>query len=294
MIKSLLLFLGILLSVAFLTLVERKMLSYMQLRKGPNLVGVLGVMQPIGDGVKLLLKQTVNTIFSSMNLFSIPCLFFFFSLVIWLPVVGPQGLFFSQSFLFFLFLSSLSALLIFLTGWGGGSTFSFLGGVRASAQMISYEVILSFFFCLPMLGFFNLAFSFLSEDMSPVLQTSWMFLLPAVSALFIAILAETNRAPFDLTEGESELVSGFNTEFSAGLFVLLFLGEYSFIIFFANLASCSLFNSPSWWWVVLLGIVWIRACFPRKRYDLLMFLMWVVLFPWACNVLFFLVGLMYM
>lgn len=130
--------------------------------------------------------------------------------------------------------------MIFLSGWGGGRTFSFLGGIRASAQIISYEVILSFLLILPILYFINLTFSIMGLN---IILRRWTTILFSITIIFISILAETNRAPFDLTEGESELVRGFNTEFSSTLFVLLFLGEYSFILLFSIIISFLCFNS---------------------------------------------------
>jgi NADH:ubiquinone oxidoreductase subunit H len=163
MIKRLIFFIGILLRVAFLTLVERKILSFIQLRKGPNLVGILGLIQPIGDGLKLVSKQTIYNLFRNLFIFYVPLFFFFFSLVIWISILEMQGMKISNNFLFFLFLRRFGALLIFLSGWRGGRTFSFLGGIRASAQIISYEVVLSFFFLIPIIYFFNLSFHLLNE-----------------------------------------------------------------------------------------------------------------------------------
>nr|YP_009380096.1 NADH dehydrogenase subunit 1 [Archaphanostoma ylvae]ARS00899.1 NADH dehydrogenase subunit 1 [Archaphanostoma ylvae] len=283
MIKHLVMVIGILLSVAFLTLVERKVLGYIHLRKGPNLVGILGLTQPFSDGLKLVSKQIILTSFSKMMISSAPVIFFFISILVWMPLING-ALSISQNFLLLLFLSSLGALLIFIAGWGGGSTFSFMGGIRASAQMISYEVILSFLLMLPLLFFFQLCFQNLNLMMFLSSWTSFIIIFPMI---VLVMLAETNRAPFDLTEGESELVSGFNTEFSSTLFVLLFLGEYSFLILFSFISSLLCFNT-SWYWIGFITMfLWLRACFPRKRYDLLMSLMWIYLFPLACLFLMF-------
>jgi NADH-ubiquinone oxidoreductase chain 1 len=244
MIKRLLIFIGILLGVAFLTLLERKILGYVHLRKGPNLVGIFGLMQPMRDGVKIVTKQTVMTNFRKINIILAPTIFFFLRLFIWISILQEGSVAFTNRFLFLLFVSRIGALIILLTGWGGGRTFSFLGGIRASAQIISYEVILSFLLSLRFLFFYNLRFFDLEEK---IILDRWVSLIGILRLIMLVVLAETNRAPFDLTEGESELVRGFNTEFSSTLFVLLFLGEYRFILFFSVTLSLIFFNRFKGW-----------------------------------------------
>nr|YP_003934245.1 NADH dehydrogenase subunit 1 [Symsagittifera roscoffensis]ADI75249.1 NADH dehydrogenase subunit 1 [Symsagittifera roscoffensis] len=275
MINSLIMIISILLSVAFITLLERKLLSYSQARKGPNLVGVLGLLQPFSDGLKLLLKkepQWSNSFFISFP----PIMFWLSSLIFWIPL-NDSGSMMKTSFLWLMVFSSLGGIFTFLTGWNGGSVYSILGGIRASAQMISYEVVLSFFFLMSM----GISSSFFLQDFKECsfftsFFCGWWLLLPF---WLLSILAETNRAPFDLTEGESELVSGFNTEYSSISFTLLFLGEYSMILAFSMISSILFFQSWIWGLFFVIFILWIRSCFPRKRYDFLMYLMWMLMFP---------------
>ena len=276
MIKRIFFLLSILLRVAFVTLWERKILSYSQSRKGPNLVGVLGVFQPFRDGIKLLIKEKSSWGGNAILLSLSPLFFFLINLFAWtsLPL---RGLNISRGILCLLVLRSLGGILVFLTGWNGARRYSFMGGVRASAQMISYEVVISFFFLIGLSIFFRFSFS---NSKSTVFLREYLWgrfiILPC---WVLVILAETNRAPFDLTEGESELVSGFNTEYSSLPFTFLFLGEYSFIILFSFFSSF-LFLENFWrGGVFVFLIMWIRRCYPRKRYDFLINIIWLEIFP---------------
>ena len=182
-----------------------------------------------------------------------------------------------RGILCFLVLSSLGGMLIFLTGWNGGRSYSFMGGVRASAQIISYEVVLSFFFLMGMSIFFRFSFSTSKPSFSlrEYILSSFIFL----PCWVLVILAETNRAPFDLTEGESELVRGFNTEYSSLPFTFLFLGEYSFIILFSFFSSFLFLGNFFWGGIFVFLIMWLRRCYPRKRYDFLINMIWLEIFP---------------
>ena len=276
MIKSLFFLLAVLLRVAFTTLWERKILSYAQARKGPNLVGALGILQPFRDGLKLLIKEKRSWGGNSTLLSLSPLLFFLINLLAWtsLPL---RGLNIRRGVLCLLVLRSLGGVVVFLTGWNGARRYSFIGGVRASAQIISYEVVMSFFFLRGVRIFFS--FSFSSSKPSLSLREyviGSFFFLPC---WVLIILAETNRAPFDLTEGESELVRGFNTEYSSFPFTLLFLGEYSFIILFSFFSSYLFFGEFFWGGFFVFLILWLRRCYPRKRYDFLINIIWVEIFP---------------
>ena len=275
MINRLIIIISILLSVAFITLLERKLLRYSQARKGPNLVGVLGLLQPFRDGLKLLLKkepQWRNSFFISFP----PIMFWLSSLIFWIPL-NDRGRIMKTSFLWLMVFSSLGGIFTFLTGWNGGRVYSILGGIRASAQIISYEVVLSFFFLMRI----GISRRFFLQDLKECrfftrFFCGWWLLLPF---WLLRILAETNRAPFDLTEGESELVRGFNTEYSSISFTLLFLGEYSIILAFRMISRILFFQSWIWGLFFVIFILWIRRCFPRKRYDFLMYLIWILMFP---------------
>lgn len=288
LIKFLFFLIRILLSIAFFTLIERKVLRYMQLRKGPNLVGLVGILQPFRDGLKLLRKSTFP-LYSGRKIISLlaPRFFFFFSLLIWI-ILYNFNFFIFNNFLMILIIRTLAAFLIFLSGWRNRRKFSLLGGVRASAQIISYEVI----FFLSFLLFFRFFFNYrLSLENIAIWNRNSMMLISLFPIICVAILAETNRTPFDLTEGESELVRGFNTEFRSVQFTLLFLGEYSFILFFRHFLRIFYLNNSLFFLIFLFGFIWTRGSFPRKRYDTLMLLMWVFLFPLICSILSFQVRL---
>nr|YP_009328200.1 NADH dehydrogenase subunit 1 [Praticolella mexicana]APD28041.1 NADH dehydrogenase subunit 1 [Praticolella mexicana] len=278
----------VLLGVAYLTLLERKILSYMQLRKGPNKVGIMGLVQPLGDAVKLFLKQLIIPLWGNKWPFMISALL---GLSIGLALWGVMPSFYqvnfkSVSFMIFICISSLNVYITMGAGWASNSMYSFLGALRASAQTISYEVCLVLILFFPL--FINQSFSlesFLEAYpfliLMPLLGASW----------FVTSLAETNRAPFDFAEGESELVSGFNVEYGGGLFALLFLGEYT-VIFFLSLFGTLLFLGPSFSFFLVLGafmlcflFLFIRGIYPRQRYDLLMNICWKNLLPFSMGVL---------
>ena len=278
MIKRLIFLVSVLLRVAFITLWERKILSYAQARKGPNLVGSLGLLQPFRDGLKLLTKEKTHWGGNSLILYLSPLCFFFLNFMAWvsLPLSGLQS---RRRLLLILVLRSLGGVFIFLAGWNGSRSYSFMGGVRSSAQMISYEVVLSFFFLTGWRMYFSFSFSSSKSYSGRSLRIYFLGALFFFSLWILTLLAETNRAPFDLSEGESELVRGFNTEYSSFPFTFLFLGEYSFIVLFSFLSSFIFFDS----WLIgsffCFLFLWIRACFPRKRYDFLINDMWIFLFP---------------
>nr|YP_980217.1 NADH dehydrogenase subunit 1 [Furcifer oustaleti]BAF44031.1 NADH dehydrogenase subunit 1 [Furcifer oustaleti] len=284
-------FISILIAVAFLTLMERKILSYMQLRKGPNIVGPQGILQPIMDGVKLLTKEPVRPKQASPIMFTAaPTLALSLSMFMWTPMPIPNPIItINLGLLLLMAVSSMGVYSILWSGWASNSKYALIGALRAIAQMISYEVTLGLILmCLTIqTGNYNLeTFSF-TQEQTWLITTTW----PMTMMWYVSTLAETNRAPFDLTEGESELVSGFNVEYAGGMFALLFLAEYSNIILM-NTLTCTLFlnsgNIQSNMFTTLMmmktmlltmGFLWTRASYPRFRYDQLMQLLWKQFLP---------------
>nr|YP_010574459.1 NADH dehydrogenase subunit 1 [Chaetodipus penicillatus]UZH94553.1 NADH dehydrogenase subunit 1 [Chaetodipus penicillatus] len=283
----------ILLAMAFLTLLERKFLGYMQLRKGPNVVGPYGILQPFADAMKLFIKEPMRPATSSLTLFSIaPILALALALSLWLPLSMPHPLInMNMGFLFILAASSMAVYSILWSGWASNSKYAMFGSLRAMAQTISYEVSLA----IILLSIMLLAGPFSMLALSQAQDYVWMIIpaWPLAMMWFISTLAETNRAPFDLTEGESELVSGFNVEYAAGPFALFFMAEYMNIILM-NTLSTMLFFGPTYSHLtpelmtsnlVIKSLVltslflWIRASYPRFRYDQLMHLLWKNFLP---------------
>nr|YP_010965055.1 NADH dehydrogenase subunit 1 [Rhogeessa mira]WNM91052.1 NADH dehydrogenase subunit 1 [Rhogeessa mira] len=283
----------VLLAVAFLTLLERKVLGYMQLRKGPNIVGPYGLLQPIADAVKLFTKEPMQPLTSSLTLFIIaPTLALTLALMMWIPLPMPHPLInMNLSILFMLALSSLAVYAILWSGWASNSKYALIGALRAVAQTISYEVTLAIIILsiLLMNGSFTLSTLITTQKYIWLIIPSW----PLAMMWFISTLAETNRAPFDLTEGESELVSGFNVEYAGGPFALFFLAEYANIIMMNALTTIlflGAYNNPMFpethttnfmikSLLLTMFFLWIRASYPRFRYDQLMHLLWKNFLP---------------
>nr|QIV24834.1 NADH dehydrogenase subunit 1 [Archetypus frenchi] len=291
-ISSLLLVICVLVGLAFLTLLERKVLGYIQVRKGPNKVGFMGLVQPFSDAIKLFSKEQTYPLMSNINVYYLsPVINLFLALLLWLcmPMISINFSF-NLSFLYFLSVSSLSVYSIMLAGWSSNSNYALLGSLRAVAQTISYEVSLS----LILLSFLFLILSLNILDMKKYQESIWfLFLLfPLCLMWLVSSLAETNRTPFDFAEGESELVSGFNVEYSSGGFAMIFMAEYASILFMSLMCTFIFLGGDldSWLFFIKLTLVsflwlWVRGTLPRFRYDKLMYLAWKSYLPVALNFL---------
>nr|WAX39219.1 NADH dehydrogenase subunit 1 [Anaplecta sp. 7 ZQW-2020] len=293
-----LLLIFVLIGVAFLTLMERSVLGYIHIRSGPNSVGYIGMLQPFSDAIKLFCKeQTYPFVSNYFSYYLSPVLGLFLSLIIWglMPYLSGM-IFFNMGLLFFLCCTSLGVYTIMVAGWSSNSNYSLLGGLRSVAQTISYEVSLA----LIMLSFIYLVGSYDLTDFYYYQLSSWFIFIffPLSLIWFVSSLAETNRTPFDFAEGESELVSGFNVEYSSGGFSLIFLAEYASILFMSLLFSIFFLGSDLDNFLFFFSVVgvsflfiWVRGSLPRYRYDKLMNLAWSAYLPLSLNYLFFYMGM---
>lgn len=294
--------LPLLICVAYLTLAERKVIAAMQLRKGPNVVGPFGLLQPIIDGVKLFLKETIMPAKANKVLFLIaPMLTFTLAMIGWAVIPFDAGVVLADlnvGVLYLFAISSLGVYGVIIAGWASNSQYSFLGAIRSSAQMISYEVSMGLIIISVLIfaGSLNLSDIVLNYQARTWYEN--LFLMPMAVMFFISTLAETNRHPFDLPEAEAELVAGFNVEYSSMAFALFFLGEYANMILMSAMTAILFFGGwlppfdygflylvPGPIWLALkiafflFCFIWVRAALPRYRYDQLMRLGWKVFLP---------------
>lgn len=304
-VKILVIVVPIMLTVAYLTLAERKVIGYMQVRIGPNRVGYFGLLQPLADGLKLLLKEIIIPSGSNKFLFVIaPVLALTPALAAWAVVPFADGMVLADinaGLLYILAMTSLGVYGIIIAGWASNSKYAFIGSLRSAAQIVSYEIPMGFaLVCVLMVSqSMNLGDIVLGQKSSTGLF-GWYFipLFPMFVVYFISGVAETNRAPFDMAEGESEIVAGFHVEYSGMAFALFFLAEYANMILIAILTAIMFLGGwlppfdvapfnllPGIFWLlaktsfVLFLFLWFRATFPRYRYDQLMRLGWKVFIP---------------
>lgn len=313
LLKFFIIILPLLIAIAYMTLAERKIMAAIQRRKGPNVVGVFGLFQPFADGLKLFVKETILPSSANLIIFILaPILTFLLALISWCILPFNEGIVYSDvniGILYILAISSLGVYGIIIAGWSSNSKYAFLGALRSTAQMVSYEVsigliLISVLLCSGSLNFTEIVLA---------QQYTWYIfpLLPIFIMFYISVLAETNRAPFDLPEAEAELVAGYNVEYSSMGFALFFLGEYANIILMCSLTSIlflggwlPLFNMKILYWVpstvwlglkvtfLLFGFIWIRSSFPRYRYDQLMRLGWKIFLPFTLSWVFFISSLL--
>ena len=304
----------ILIGVAYLTYAERKVIAAMHLRRGPNVVGPFGLLQPLADGLKLFFKETIIPSGANRVVFIIaPMVTFSLALVAWAVIPLGDGLAIADinvGILYLFAISSLGVYGILMAGWASNSKYSFLGAIRSAAQMISYEVSMGFIIITVLLlaGSLNL-----TDIVNAQRKSIWFIvpLFPMFVIFFISTLAETNRHPFDLPEAEAELVAGYNVEYSAMTFALFFLGEYANMILMCSMTTIlflggwlppidnSFFNwipGPLWFIIkicaLLFVFLWVRATFPRYRYDQLMRLGWKVFLPISLAAVILVAGVM--
>jgi NADH-quinone oxidoreductase subunit H len=312
LIKTLIVIVPLLISVAYFTLAERKILGIIQRRRGPNVVGVYGLLQPLADGLKLLVKETIFPSSSSKELFLIgPIITFLISLLGWLVITFDDNSVLAEinlGILYLLAVSSLGVYGIIISGWSSNSKYAFLGALRSTAQMISYEISIGFILITLIItvGSFNI------QNIIEIQKNGWNIItfFPLFLMFFISGLAETNRHPFDLPEAEAELVSGYNVEYSAMGFALFSLGEYSNMLLMSSLCiilflggwlspfgNFNIFFLPNFWFgfkicLFVILFVWMRAALPRYRYDQLMNLGWKCFLPLSLTYLLFTICLM--
>ena len=297
--KTLAILVPLLLGVAYLTLAERKVLAAIQIRRGPNVVGPFGLFQPFADAIKMMMKETIIPTGANRALFLMaPMLTFALAMIAWAVIPVDNGWAVANinvGVLYLFAISSLGVYGIIIAGWASNSKYAFLGGLRSAAQMVSYEVSMGFVMVTVLIcvGSLNL------NDIVMAQQNIWFFipLFPMFIVFFISTLAETNRSPFDLPEGESEIVAGFFVEYSSMSFALFFLGEYANMILMSAMTTIlflggwlapfglTFIPGPLWFIAkivaVLFTFIWVRGTFPRYRYDQLMRLGWKVFLPFS-------------
>lgn len=294
----LILLIGVLIGVAFLTLLERKVLGYIQIRKGPNKIGILGILQPFCDAIKLFSKEQVYLNYSNyFSFYFSPIVRFILSLIIWILIPYRFNIIiFNLGLLFFLCCTRIGVYTLLIAGWSSNRNYSLLGGLRAVAQTISYEVSLS----LILISSIILIMDFNIVKFREYQCLIWLIIIiiPLRICFLSSLIAETNRTPFDFAEGERELVSGFNIEYRRGGFALIFLAEYSRILFIRLLFVIIYIGGYDLNLIFYLKLVflsfffiWVRGTLPRYRYDKLIYLCWKRYLPLSLNYLLFFIGL---
>ena len=296
----------LLIAVAYLTLAERRVIGFMQLRKGPNVVGPFGMFQPFADALKLMVKETILPAGANKAVFILaPMLTFILALVAWAVIPFDAGWVLADinvGILYLFAISSLGVYGIIMAGWASNSKYAFLGALRSAAQMVSYEVAIGFVIItvLMCVGSLNLTDIVMAQQGGGFWSWYWLPLFPMFIIFFISALAETNRHPFDLPEAEAELVAGYNVEYSSMTFALFFLGEYANMILMSGMTAVLFlggwlppFDIEPFTWIpgiiwfalkialCLFVFLWVRATFPRYRYDQLMRLGWKVFLPFS-------------
>jgi NADH-quinone oxidoreductase subunit H len=309
LVKIIVVVVPLMICVAYLTLWERKGIGYTQIRVGPNRVGPMGMLQPIADAVKLIFKEIIRPTAAAKGLFFLgPVMTIMPALAAWAVVpFGPEVALanVNAGLLFLMAITSLEVYGVIIAGWASNSKYAFLGALRASAQMVSYEIAMGFCLVVVLMvsGSMNISDIVLSQGRGlfaghgvGVLSWNWLPLLPIFGVYFISGLAETNRHPFDVVEGESEIVAGHMIEYSGMAFAMFFLAEYANIILVSMLCTLMFLGGwlspfgflgfiPGWIWlglkvfVVATMFLWVRATFPRFRYDQIMRLGWKIFIP---------------
>jgi NADH:ubiquinone oxidoreductase subunit H len=278
----------ILIGVAYITLAERKVMGAMQRRRGPNIVGIYGLLQPLADGIKLIIKEIIipqqsNKIFFMLG----PILTLTLALIIWIPIpFGFNSTIFDNNYgiLYILAISTLSVYILLYSGWSSNSKYAFIGAIRSIAQLISYEVSMGIIVISILL--LNNSFNLITILYNQIFVPNIFALLPIFILFFISALAETNRPPFDLAEAESELIAGYIVEYGGMSFAAIYLAEYAFIQSMSYLTSILFLGTTNPFFgtiFIIFGFIWVRATLPRTRYSDLMNLGWTKILPFSIS-----------